>query len=75
MVPIMRPTTTTTTPIIVVRNEESFRRVVGIVSFLTSILGLGNAVASKENGLSLAEWLNHDLLHSDSSDSLIFTRT
>ena len=60
MIPIMRPTTTTTTPIIVVRNEESFRRIVGVVSFLTSILGLGNAVASKENGLSLAEWLNHE---------------
>ena len=40
----MTAPTTTTTPIIVVKDEESFRRAVGVVSF---VLGLGNVVATK----------------------------
>ena len=73
----MTAPTTTTTPIIVVKDEESFRRVVGIVSF---VLGLGNVVATKR--LSVEDYIYYtyeimhkSLLHSDSSESLMFTLT
>ena len=48
----MTAPTTTTTPIIVVKDEESFRRVVGVVSF---VLGLGNVVATKR--LSVGDYI------------------
>ena len=48
----MTAPTTTTTPIIVVKDEESFRRVVGVVSF---VLGLGNVVATKR--LSVEDYI------------------
>ena len=70
----MTAPTTTTTPIIVVKDEESFRRVVGVVSF---VLGLGNVVATKR--LSVEDYtyeiMHKSLLHSDSSESLMFTLT
>ena len=73
----MTAPTTTTTPIIVVKDEESFRRAVGVVSF---VLGLGNVVATKR--LSVEDYIYYtyeimhkSLLHSDSSESLMFTLT
>ena len=73
----MTAPTTTTTPIIVVKDEESFRRAVGVVSF---VLGLGNVVATKrlsveDNIYYTYEIMHNSLLHSDSSESLMFTLT
>ena len=70
----MTAPTTTTTPIIVVKDEESFRRVVGVVSF---VLGLGNVVATKR--LSVGDYIithmKSCIRASDSSESLMFTLT